>query len=128
MSDPFDPAAIARAFSEHRFDDTFVHLAQEVSWTIVGYAVLQGAAAVKQMCRDTQRSLQEITTTSDRCVTVAQNGVVVVDTIRRYTSLDSVTMVAACNIYEFVGSKVAAITSYAVEVDAETDGAPAHPS
>ncbi|VEG43683.1 Limonene-1,2-epoxide hydrolase catalytic domain protein [Mycolicibacterium flavescens] len=61
-------------------------------------------------------------------MTVAQNGVVVVDTIRRYTSLDSVTMVAACNIYEFVGSKVAAITSYAVEVDAETDGAPAHPS
>jgi hypothetical protein len=123
----FDPAAVGRAFSQHLFEETYAHLAQGVSWTIVGYAVLEGVAAVKQMCRQTQKCLQEITTTSERCVTVAQGGVVVVDTIRRYADLDGITAVASCDIYEFVGCKVASITSYAVEVDPECAGAPPRP-
>ena len=49
--------------------------------------------------------------------------VVAVDTFARYTGPDGTTAVASCDIYEFNGSKIAAITSYAVEVDPESAGA-----
>ena len=38
----FDPAAVGRAFSEHRFDEALGYLARNVRWTIVGYMVLEG--------------------------------------------------------------------------------------
>src|SRR5687767_887241 len=37
---------IARAFSGHRFDDAFGHLADDVRWIIVGQRTLGGAEAV----------------------------------------------------------------------------------
>ena len=36
----FDPAAVGRAFSEHRFDEALDHLARDVKWTVVGGMVL----------------------------------------------------------------------------------------
>ncbi len=84
----FDPGAVGRAFSEHRFDEALGHLANDVRWTIVGYMVLEGADAVRQTCRETLEA----------------------------------TAVASCDIYEFTGDQIAAITSYAVEVDPESAG------
>jgi ketosteroid isomerase-like protein len=119
----FDPGAVGRAFSEHRFDEALDHLADDVRWTIVGYMVLEGADAVRHTCRETLESLSNTTTTYDRCVVAAGADVVAVDTFARYTGPDGTTAVASCDIYEFNGSKIAAITSYAVEVDPETAGA-----
>jgi ketosteroid isomerase-like protein len=118
----FDPAAVGRAFSEHRFDEALAHLADDVRWTIVGYMVLEGADAVRQTCRETAASLEETTTTYDRCVVAAGSEVVAVDTFARYRGPSGLTAVASCDIYEFAGEKVAAITSYAVEVDPESAG------
>ena len=86
----FDPGAVGRAFSEHRFDKALPHLAKDVRWTIVGYMVLVGAVAV--------------------------------DTFAHYTRPDGLTAVASCDIYEFAGEQITAITSYAVEVDPEDAG------
>ena len=72
----FDPGAIARAFSEHRFDEALGFLAKDVRWTIVGYMVLEGADAVRQTCRETAASLEDTTTTYDRCVVAAGADVV----------------------------------------------------
>ena len=58
----FDPGAVGRAFSEHRFDDALDHLARDVKWTIVGYMVLEGSDAVRQTCRDTLASLEGTST------------------------------------------------------------------
>ena len=80
----FDPGAIGRAFSEHRFDEALGHLAKNVRWTIVGYMVLEGADAVRQTCRETAASLEDTTTTYDRCVVAAGSDVVAVDTFARY--------------------------------------------
>lgn len=91
----FDPAAVGRAFSEHRFDEALPYLAKNVRWTVVGYMVLEGAEAVRQTCRDT---------------------------FARYTRPDGMTAVASCDIYEFAGEQITAITSYAVEVDPEDAG------
>ena len=119
----FDPGAVGRAFSEHRFDEALDHLADDVRWTIVGYMVLEGADAVRHTCRETLESLSDTTTTYDRCVVAAGADVVAVDTFARYAGPDGTTAVASCDIYEFNGSKIAAITSYAVEVDPESAGA-----
>lgn len=119
---PFDPGAVGRAFSEHRFDEALGHLADDVRWTIVGYMVLEGADAVSHTCRETAESLADTTTTYDRCVVVAGADGVAVDTFARYTGPSGTTAVASCDIYEFDGEKIAAITSYAVEVAPDDAG------
>lgn len=119
----FDPVAVGRAFSEHRFDDALGHLANDVKWTIVGGMVLEGADTVRRTCRDTRESLTGATVQFDRCVTVGDRDTVAVDTVVRYIRPDGVTAVASCAIYEFDGEAISAITSYAVEVDRENTGA-----
>jgi hypothetical protein len=52
-------------------------------------------------------------------VVAAGADVVALDTFARYAGPDSTTAVAGCDIYEFNGSEIAAITSYAVGVDPE---------
>ncbi len=89
--------------------------------------VLEGADAVMRTCRDTSESLKGTTTSRDRCVTAVGNGVVAVDSFDRYAGPDGVTAVARCNIVEFNGQKITAITSYAVEVDPDCAGAPPAP-
>jgi len=118
----FDPSSIARAFSEHRFDEALGFLAKDVRWTIVGYTVLEGADAVRQTCRQTLASLEGATTTYDRCVVANGADVVAIDTFAHYSSPAGVTSVASCDIYEFAGEEITAITSYAVEVDPESAG------
>ncbi|MGV0794574.1 nuclear transport factor 2 family protein [Mycolicibacterium sp. XJ1819] len=120
---PFDRGAVGRAFSEHRFDEALDHLADDVRWTIVGYMVLEGAAAVRHTCRETLASLADTTTVYDRCVVAAGADAVAVDTIARYRGPGGTTAVANCDIYEFDGDKIVAITSYAVEVDPDSAGA-----
>jgi limonene-1,2-epoxide hydrolase len=119
----FDPAAVARAFSEHRFEDALDHLARDVRWTIVGGMVLEGADAVRRTCQDTLESLKGTTVEFDRRVVAGGGDVVAVDTVVRYVRPDGVTAVASCGIYEFAGDEIARITSYAVEVDPEDPGA-----
>jgi hypothetical protein len=50
-------------------------------------------------------------------------GRIAVDTFARYTRPDGVTAVASCDICEFAGEQVTAITSYAVEINPEDAGA-----
>ena len=115
----FDPGAVGRTFSEHRFDEALGHLAKDVRWTIVGYIVLEGADAVRRTCGETLESLADTTTTYDRCVVAAGADAVAVDTFARYSGPNGTTAVASCDIYEFTGEVITAITSYAVEVDPE---------
>jgi hypothetical protein len=119
----FDPGAVGRAFSEHRFDEALPYLNKDVRWTIVGYMVLEGADAVRRTCGETLESLEGTTTTYDRCVVAAGSDAVAVDTFARYTRPDGMTAVASCDIYEFSRDEITAITSYAVEVDPQDAGA-----
>ena len=119
----FDPGAVARAFSEHRFEEALGHLAKDVKWTIVGYMVLEGADAVARTCRDTVESLDGTTREFDRCVTAVGSDVAAVDTVVRYVRPDGVTAVASCAIYQFADEQITEITSYAVEIDPGDPGA-----
>ena len=84
--------------------------------------VLEGADAVRQTCRETLASLEDTTTTYDRCVVAAGSDTVAVDTFAHYQRPDGETAVASCDIYEFSGDEIIAITSYAVEVDPDDAG------
>ncbi|WP_395311577.1 nuclear transport factor 2 family protein [Mycobacterium sp. AMU20-3851] len=123
MDDAIDRGAVALAFSTHRFEESLQHLAKDVRWTIVGYLVLEGADAVIRTCGETRESLADTDTEMTRCVVAAQDDVVAVDTMARYTGPDGVTAVAGCDIFEFTGTKISAITSYAVQVDPDCSGA-----
>jgi hypothetical protein len=91
----FDPGAVGRAFSQHRFDEALPYLAKDVRWTVVGYMVLEGADAVRQTCRETIESLADTATAYDRCMVAVQNDVVAVDTIARYSGPNGTTAVAS---------------------------------
>lgn len=124
MDDSVDRGAIALAFSTHRFEESLPHLAKDVRWTIVGYLVLEGADAVIRTCAETRQSLADTETSMLRCVVAAQGDVVAVDTVARYSGPNGVTAVAGCDIVEFSGARISAITSYAVQVDPDCAGAP----
>ncbi len=125
MSESIDRTEVARAFAQHRFDKAIPHLARDVSWTILGYMVLEGADAVARTCRDTAGSLHDTVVVWERCRTVTEDDTVVVDVLGRYTGADGVTAVASCHICEFAGSTITSITSYGIEVDPTSAGAPA---
>src|SRR6476660_3689641 len=107
----FDPGAGGRAFSEHRFDETLPHIAKDVRWTVLGYMGLEGADAVRQTCRETVRSREDPTTPYDRCVIAVDDRVVAGDTLARYAGPNGTTAVTSCDIYEFSGEEITAITS-----------------
>ncbi|MBX7431499.1 nuclear transport factor 2 family protein [Mycobacterium sp. Y57] len=119
----FDPGAVCRAFSQHRYDEALGHLAGNVKWTIVGYMVLEGADAVTRTCRETQESLAGASVELDRCVTVTGADSVAVDMVVRYVNEDGVTAVATCGIYEFRDDQIVEITSYAVQISPGDAGA-----
>ena len=115
---------VARAFSGHRFEEAFSHLADDVTWVLVGQAVITGRAAVEEACRATARELVGVTTTVTRCVSVAGDDVAVVDAAAGYDGPLGHTGVSSCDIYEFSEARVTTITSYTVEVDPSDPGAP----
>lgn len=122
---------IARAFSSHRFEVALPHLAGDVVWTIVGAEPVIGTEAVKQACARTASDLAGVTTEFQRFRTVVgnenvvvgnesvvvANESVVVDSLARYTDAGGdVSVVASCDIYDFVDGRVSEIVSYTVEL------------
>ena len=78
---------------------------------------------MRQTCRDTLASLEGTATSSTvrgrRRVPTSSQWTPSPVTLRP----DGVTAVASCDIYEFDGEEISAITSYAVEVDPGDPGA-----
>ena len=116
---------VARAFSGHRFEAAFAHLADDVRWVLVGQSVITGRDAVEAACRTTAAALVDVATTVTRLVSVAADDVAVVDVAAGYEGPHGLTGVSSCDIYEFSGGLVRTITSYTVEVDPAEPGAPA---
>lgn len=112
----------ARAFSGHRFEETFDRLAPRATWTLVGEARLEGRDAIIDACRGTATETADVETTWLRLVSAGSGEVVAVDAIGRYTGRDGVSTVSSCDIFEFDGNLITAITSYAV--DLPVDDAP----
>ncbi|MEL4319945.1 nuclear transport factor 2 family protein [Leifsonia sp. YIM 134122] len=111
------PEEIARAFSSHRFEDALPYLAEDIVWSLVGADPVLGRDAVEKLCRGTAADLADVTTEFQRFRTVVGEDGVVVDSLARYTeSGGAVSVVASCDIYDFVDGRVTEIISYTVDV------------
>lgn len=106
----------ARAFSGHRFEETYDRLAARATWTLVGEARLEGRDAIIDACRSTAAEIAAAETTWLRFVSAGTGDVVAVDAIGRYAGPDGVSTVSSCDIFEFDGQLITAITSYAVDL------------
>ena len=111
------PEAVATAFSGHRFAEAYPALHDDVRWSLVGGPVIDGRASVVEACESSAAELTETRTRFTRFETVVGGDAVVVDAEAEYEAADgSMTTVASCDLYRFLGEKVVAITSYNIEL------------
>ena len=111
------PEEIAQAFSSHRFEEALPYLADDIVWSLVGDEPVLGRAAVENLCHKSAADLVDVTTEFQRFRTVVGGDSVVVDSLARYTERDGdVSVVASCDIYDFVDGRVTEIVSYTVEI------------
>jgi len=107
---------IARAFSGHRFEETFTRLTPRTVWNLVGVARIEGRDAIIDACRSTVDENADVETRWLRFVTAGSDTVVAVDAVGRYAGPRGVSTVSSCDIFEFDGDMITTITSYAVEL------------
>ena len=112
---------LARAFSGHRFEETFERIAPDATWHLVGQARVEGRDAIVTACRGTSQENAGVETGWLRFVSTGTGDVVAVDAVGRYAGPDGVAVVSSCDIYEFHGGVVTAITSYAVELPSDPE-------
>lgn len=113
----FSPREIAEAFSRHRFDEAYEHLAPDIVWVLVGGDRIEGRETVISLCKETLTGLADTTTEFERFLVIADETAAAVDVVARYVDADgSATTVSSCDLYEFDQGLVTTITSYTVEV------------
>ena len=116
------PETVATAFSGHRFAEAYPALHADVRWSLVGGPVIDGRASVVEACEASATELAETRTRFTRFETVVGAAAVVVDAQAEYeAAAGSVTTVASCDLYRFVGDQVVAITSYNIELPADAE-------
>jgi ketosteroid isomerase-like protein len=110
---------LAEAFSNHHFEQTYAHFADDIRWVSASGGTPEvGPAAVRAACEQGAAMMAQATMERLRFVVADGGDVVAVDTLSRYTNAaGEATTVASCDVYEFRDDLIGTITSYAVEVD-----------
>lgn len=114
-------AAIAQAFSTHRFSEAYPHLADDVRWTLVGGSTIVGKEGVIATCEQTLKDLASVSTELRRIRVIDAGTCAVVESIGEYREPDNaLSVVASCDIVDFTDGLITDISSYTVELtDAE---------
>ena len=122
-------AAVAEAFCRHRFSEAYPLLADGVRWVMVGGTTLTGKQEVIAACERTLEELASVTTRfrklrvidSFGSAVIESAGSVVVDSISEYHEPSGVlSVVASCDILDFIDGRITEITSYTVELPEPT--------
>ena len=111
---------LAEAFSSHRFDEVYDHLAEDARWILPGHDPVVGKAAIVKACRDSAAEFAELEATEfTRFASVAYDATPAVDVVARYVGKDgTVSTVSSADVYEADDNgRIATITSYAVELE-----------
>jgi ketosteroid isomerase-like protein len=113
---------IAEAFSRHRFEETYPFMLDDAEWTLVGAEQVRGKADIVRVCQESASDLENTTTSFSGFKVISTDDRVVIDSRAEYVDGNGESShVASCDIYEFTDGNIAAITSYAVEVEPRTD-------
>lgn len=116
-------AELAESFSRHRFAETYPSMLDDLEWTQVGGTHVRGKDAVVAVCEDSAKYLAKVRTTFHRFKLIEAADCVVIDSRAEYVDDDGgSSTVASCDIYDFDGGKLAAITSYVVGLGSESTG------
>ena len=107
---------VAEAFSNGRFELTYPYLSSEVEWQIVVESNFKGKESVVQNCEQTAAYFRSVTThfnTSD--IIVDSNKVVVCGTAEFLRDGERLSLISACDVYEFSGDDMLIrISSYCI--------------
>jgi hypothetical protein len=108
---------IAEAFSRHAFESTYAFLSDTIQWHLVGDKVLKGKQDIMATCAQSAEHLASVTTQFSKFKVVVGENCVVIDSEAAYMDeKQEKTVVASCDIYEFVGGQLSNITSYCLEI------------
>ena len=108
---------IAKSFSQHRFEETYRFMLDDIEWTQVGSTHTRGTDDVVAVCEESAKYLARVRTTFHQFKVIEADSCVVIDSRAEYVD-DEASTVASCDIYDFTGGNLAAITSYTVELGA----------
>jgi hypothetical protein len=115
-------AETAEAFSRHRFEETYPFMLDEAEWTLVGAEQVRGKPDIVRVCQESASDLENTRASFSRFKIITTDDCVVIDSRAEYVEDNGESShVASCDIYEFIDGNIAAITSYAVEVEPRTD-------
>jgi hypothetical protein len=116
---------LAEAFSRHRFAEVYPYLSDDVRWDVVGDRLVVGRADVVSTCEQSAEYLAGVTTDFRRFRVVVGGDRVVVDSEAEYAGRDGESsVVASCDLYDFSGGRLAAITSYTIQLGGASDQGP----
>ena len=108
---------IAEAFSRHEFEKTYPYLLDTIEWNLVGNQQTNGHENVIKSCQQSADYLASVTTTFSQFTVIVDGTHAVIDSLAEYVDdQQNKTCIASCDIYEFIGGKLAKITSYSVDV------------
>src|SRR5215213_1364521 len=108
---------IAEAFSTHKFETTYQHFSDEITWDLIGGEVIRGKEAVIKTCNESSTYLSKVETTFKKFKIFVGENSVVIDSLAEYSDeKNDKSVVASCDIYEFKGDKLHKVTSYTVEI------------
>jgi len=107
---------VAEAFCRHRFAETYASLGDDVEWRLVGGSAIRGKAEVMAACEQSAVELAGVTTSFSRFRVIAATDCAIVESEAEYQASADTSRVASCDIFDFVGDRVMAITSFTVEL------------
>jgi len=109
-------ARVAEAFCRHQFAETYASLDDDVEWRLVGGSPVRGKAAVMATCEESAAELAGVSTSFRRFRVMEAADCVIVESEADYQASADTSRVASCDIFDFVGDRVSAITSFTVEL------------
>jgi len=106
----------SEAFCRHQFGEAVRNMANTVTWTHIVERTIEGKADVVATCEESSRALADLVTTFDRFRVIEAGEAVVIESRAEYRGGDGdVSRVASCDIFDFSGASLQAITSFTAE-------------
>ena len=109
---------IAEAFCSHRFAETYLYMADEIKWNIVGSEELVGRETVISRCDESAKYLETVSTTFTKLKLTRAETCVIVEGAAQYQDQEKQTSsVASCDVFQFSDGRLVEITSYNIELN-----------
>ena len=109
---------IAEAFCSYRFVETYLYMADEIKWSIVGKEELVGREAVINQCDKSAKFLETVSATITKLKINRAETFVVVEGAAQFQDQENQTSsVASCDVFQFSEGRLVQITSYVIDLN-----------